>query len=92
MTAKINDLNWNTSYFHSDDLLAFVSIGAEPGIESVIQYNVTLSNKEYEDIYQSTHAELQEALKILNLKYGDWQFKDLAVEDSESGCSTCAAH
>ena len=95
MIVKITTLNWNTAYYYSDNLLAFVSLGAAPAendSEIHLQYHVTLSNKDYEDIYQSNHLTLESAIETLNFKYGDWQLKNLEQENSEDGCSSCAAH
>lgn len=95
MTAKITADNWNTAHYYSENLIAFISLGAAPAeVESEIQiqYHVTLSSKDYEDIYQSSHSTLLNALEMLNQKYGDWQLKSLGQEASESGCSSCAAH
>jgi hypothetical protein len=96
MITKITSLNWNTAQYYSDNLIAFISIGASLGTDdsnAIIQYHVTLSNKDYEDLYQSTHTELDLAVATLNQKYGDWQVKNLEPDSEEStGCSTCAAH
>lgn len=95
MASKITTLNWNTTHYYSDNLIAFISLGASPSendSDIVIQYHVTLSNKDYEDIYQSTHADLEAAILALNQKYGDWPIKGLEQNSSESGCSSCAAH
>jgi hypothetical protein len=95
MTAKINASNWNTTHYFSENLIAFISLGAEPSISEgdiEIQYHVTLSSKDYEDMYQSSHPSLEKALETLNQKYGDWQLKNLGQEKEDSGCSTCAAH
>jgi hypothetical protein len=95
MTAKINASNWNTTHYFSENFIAFISLGAEPALneeEVQIQYHVTLSSKDYEDVYQSSHGSLENALESLNQKYSDWQLKNLAQEKEDSGCSTCAAH
>lgn len=96
MASKITSLNWNTAHYYSDNLIAFISLGAFPSeadSDIVIQYHVTLSNKDYEDIYQSSHLDLETAILTLNQRYGDWQIKNLEQDSSESsGCSSCAAH
>jgi hypothetical protein len=100
MTIKITSANWNTALYYSDNLIAFISLGAGPAMADSsnieIQYHVTLSNKDYEDLYQSTHHDLDSAVDTLNQKYGDWNVKNLEKAESEdsndSGCSTCAAH
>jgi hypothetical protein len=95
MSTKISTQNWNIAQYQSDNLLAFISIGAGPATEASaveIQYHVTLSNTDYEELFQSSHGSLEEAVETLNLKYGDWKFNSLMKEASDSGCSTCAAH
>jgi hypothetical protein len=95
MSTKITTENWNTALYHSDNLIAFVSLGAAPvenESEIEVRYYVTLSNKDYEDIYQSGHKSIEEAVLVLNQKYGDWPIKSLMQAESDSGCSTCTAH
>lgn len=98
MASKITSLNWNTAYYFSDNLIAFISLGAAPTDyeqEVIVQYYVTLSSKDYEDLYQSSHKDIEDAVTTLNQRYGDWQFKSLQQGDqdaSDSGCSSCAAH
>ena len=96
MGQKITELNWNTAFYYSDNLMAFISMGASldfEGKDPIIQYLVNLTTKDYEDIYQSSHLSLEEAVATLNIKYEDWELKNLAAPDtSENGCSTCSAH
>ncbi len=96
MSTKITSNNWNTQHYYSDNLIAFISIGADLEANSTdvtIKYHVTLSNKDYEDMYQSSHEDLETAVAVLNQKYGDWQIKNLEPDNEESsGCSSCAAH
>ena len=95
MSQKITSENWNTAQFTSDNLIAFVSIGAEPNEDGQINflYHVTLSNTDYEDLFQSSYSDLEAAIAVLNQKYGHWPLKSLSkTESSESGCGSCAAH
>ena len=70
---KINTENWTYSHYYSNPLRAFVSLGAAPieGSDEVqMQYLVTLTDKDYQELFQSTHTDLIEALNLLNEKYG----------------------
>jgi len=92
---KINTENWTYTHYFSDPLRAFVSIGASPAEESeevIMQYLVTLTDKDYQELYQSVHTTIEEALSALNEKYGHWDFKDAGARTDSNGCDSCAAH
>jgi hypothetical protein len=100
---KINTENWTYTHFYSAPLRAFVSMGAAPkenpdGIpdgkqdDVVIQYLVTLTDKDYQELYQSIHEDLDVALALLNDKYGHWELHDAINKTDGDGCTTCAAH
>ena len=90
---KINTENWTYTHFYSEPLRAFVSLGAAPQEEEVVmQYLVTLTDKDYQELYQSIHEDLDEALSLLNEKYGHWDLKDALNAGLGDGCSSCAAH
>ncbi|MBC7713990.1 MAG: hypothetical protein H7177_11670 [Rhizobacter sp.] len=98
ITPNINQENWTSSQFFSEPLRAFVSLGAAPvetpeGLQEVeFQYLVTMTDKDYQELFQSTHKTLDEALKVLNEKYGHWELQDAGMKNSGDGCSSCAAH
>ena len=46
----------------------------------------------YSEPYQSTHKSLDEALTVLNEKYGHWDLQDSDAKVHGDGCSSCAAH
>lgn len=95
---NITPENWTSSHYFSEPLRAFVSLGAAPietkeGLEAVeIQYLVTMTDKDYQELYQSTHLNLDEALVVINEKYGHWEMLDAGAKSSGDGCSSCAAH
>jgi hypothetical protein len=92
---KIDTENWTSAHFYSAPLRAFVSLGAAPienSNEVEIQYLVTLTDKDYQEIYQSIHLDLNIALTLLNEKYGHWELQDAINKTDGDGCSSCAAH
>ncbi len=92
---KINTENWTYTHFQSPPLRAFISLGAAPAENEegvIVQYLVTLTDKDYQELYQSTHENLNEALTVLNEKYGDWELLDAEKKSDGDGCSSCAAH
>lgn len=94
-TQKITSENWTSSHFYSAPLRAFVSLGASPienSNEVEIQYLVTLTDKDYQELYQSVHQDLNVAIELLNEKYGHWKLQDAAINNGGDGCSSCAAH
>lgn len=72
-------------------------MGAEPveteaGLQDVeFQYLVTMTDKDYMELYQSSHKTLEEAVKVINEKYGHWDFQDAGTASGD-GCTSCAAH
>ncbi len=90
--------NWTSSHYFSEPLRAFISHGAEPlenseGVMSIrYQYYVTMTDKDFAELFQSTHEHLEEAISLLNEKYGHWQMIDADAKVSGDGCSSCAAH
>jgi hypothetical protein len=91
--------NWTSSHYYSAPLRAFVSLGAAPkelpgteGIDVEIQYLVTLTDKDYQELYQSIHLDLNSALVLINEKYGHWDMIDGYLKTDGDGCSSCAAH
>jgi hypothetical protein len=94
---NITQENWTSTHYSSEPLRAFISMGAEPveteaGLQEVeFQYLVTMTDKDYMELYQSAHKTLEEALHVINEKYGHWDFQD-AGTTSGDGCSSCAAH
>ncbi|MFA6236124.1 MAG: hypothetical protein WC635_02260 [Bacteriovorax sp.] len=95
ITPKITQDNWTSSHFYSAPLRAFVSLGAAPVDDSdevEIQYLLTLTDKDYQELYQSIHPDLNSALLLLNEKYGHWELQDASNKTDGDGCSSCAAH
>ncbi len=92
---KINTENWTYSHYYSAPLRAFVSLGAAPVADSeevIMQYLVTLTDKDYQELFQSTHTNLDEALALLDEKYGHWELQDPLHKTDGDGCTSCAAH
>jgi len=92
---KITTENWTSSHFYSTPLRAFVSLGAAPienSDEVEIQYLVTLADKDYQELFQSVHLDLDTAINLLNDKYGHWELQDALNKTDGDGCSSCAAH
>jgi hypothetical protein len=92
---KINIENWTSAHFYSAPLRAFVSLGAAPidnSDEVEIQYLVTLTDKDYQELYQSIHQDLNVALALLNEKYGHWELQDALNKTDGDGCTSCVAH
>ena len=92
---KINSENWTSAHYYSAPLRAFVSLGAAPienSDEVEMQYLVTLTDKDYQELFQSIHNELDTALQLLNENYGHWELQDALNKTDGDGCSSCAAH
>jgi hypothetical protein len=93
---KITIENWTTSHYFSDPLRAFISLGAAPANEHssevLIEYNVTTTDKEFVEVFQSTHGSLEAAITEINSKFSQWNMIDASGKVDGDGCSSCAAH
>ena len=85
----ITPLNWNTNFYKSLDLKAFISIGAHPDNTEELIYFVNLTDEEHRDYFQQEFKSLDEACRYINQRWSDWELADLATG---SGCGSCAAH
>ena len=83
--------NWTNCFFTLNDLKAFISIGADPEHNSEITFYVTLTNKDHEEIFQTEYQSLDEAIKVINQKYQEWNFTD-TLNPQSGGCDSCGAH
>jgi len=90
---KINAENWTYTHFTNQNLRAFISIGAALAEteEVEMQYLVTLTDQDYQEIFQSIHLSLESALETINAKYGGWVAEN-GLAPKGDGCSSCAAH
>ena len=90
----ISKINWSTSHYFASPLRAFISLGAAPGEnnETIIEYNVTVTDSDFIEQSQETYQSLEEALKKINEKYGHWKMIDANEKTAGDGCSSCAAH
>ena len=85
----VTPLNWNTTFYKSLDLKAFISIGANPAAIEEIVYLVNLTDEDNRDYFQQEFKSLDEACRYINQRWGEWEEADLATG---SGCGSCAAH
>lgn len=90
--------NWTSSHYNLGELRAFISFGADiaPQEDSTkavdFIYFVTVTDKDYQEIFQSSHSNIDEAIELINSKYSQWKFKDALAIDPADGCSSCSAH
>jgi len=59
------------------------------GSEAQINYVVTLTDLEHQELFQSEFNDLELALACLNERYGHWEFFDAENPPQTDGCSTC---
>ena len=90
--TNINESNWTFCHYLNGENKAFVSIGAEPAINNDVSvvYMVTLTDADHQEIFQSSHPGLLDAVAEINRKYGHWPFQNGLNQKSE-GCTDCAA-
>ncbi len=93
-STNINSSNWPYCQYQNGDLRAFVSLGGRPGADgqALVIYFVTTSDKEQQEVYQTEHSHIDEALAALHKRYGHWNVTDMRVPHKEGGCGTCSAH
>jgi hypothetical protein len=88
---EINYENWTFVHYTTNDMKSFISIGAAPN-SSEIQYFVTVTDKENQEIFQSSHNELSDAIDAINKNYGHWDIFDAENPPQADGCTDCSAH
>ena len=82
--------NWTYCFYKTEDLKAFISMAGVPaGDDTRINYVVTLTDKDHQEIFQSEFEGLEDAAGCLNERYGHWEFFDAENPPQTDGCSTC---
>ncbi|MCB9062300.1 MAG: hypothetical protein H6622_12335 [Halobacteriovoraceae bacterium] len=89
----ITQENWQSKMFSSQQLNSFISVLASPGgpggsVE--IEYALTLTNKDFEELDQTCFSDLQEALVEINRRYLNWE---IITRGAPKGgkCDSCEA-
>ncbi len=94
--TQINPENWTYSSYISEQLRAFITFGATPGLdeEPIFEYHVTLLTiEDTKEVFQKSFLDLGDAIDAINKNYGHWEFtQENVTPRSESSCSTCQAH
>ena len=86
--------NWNRCQYRHENQFAIISILAQPSDgDTQMMYCVTVMDDDNNEIFQSQHESLLEACQKINNNYAEiWEFRDLSLNQSSGGCSTCQAH
>ena len=63
--------------------------GAPSEEEPIINYVVTLTDQEHQELFQSEFNGLEDAVACLNERYGHWEFFAAEKPPQSDGCSTC---
>jgi hypothetical protein len=87
--------NWNFCQYKSDELKAFISLGASPDIlDNKFTYFVTVLDEHNNELQQDEFDDINAACHFINNKYSQiWDFNNLSVKESSgSGCGSCVAH
>lgn len=90
---QITTENWNTARLIEGNLMAFISLGAQPTTndQTEIIYSVIVANKDYEEISEEVFTSLDKALNTLNSRFSHWSLSGIDSKN-EGGCGSCAAH
>ncbi len=88
----MNELNWTSSYFKNEHLRCFLALGAKPdGNEVVLEYCLTLTDHDYNEVFQKNFLDLSKAIETINKDYADWEFiRSGKIKDGS--CGSCTAH
>ena len=94
---RVNSQNWGTCGYKTPRLQALITMGGRPSNGPsgyTLSYYITLLNADFQEIFQQEFKGLGEALKVLNTRYGRWEFFDREKEKKSgaSGCDSCGAH
>lgn len=90
----ITESNWSYLHYQNDKIRAFISFGAKPSEKNEQEvldcFFVTVTDPDYQEIFQKEFLTIASACDYLNLQYAHWNLQDRRI--SSSGCSTCHAH
>lgn len=92
MEQQLTHENWTYCHYKSSQLKAFISLGGELSEDVQLLYMVTLTDHDHNELYQSTHKALDNALADINSRYQSWDFVDAEAGPSGEGCTSCEAH
>ena len=94
--SKIDKENWNYTFYQTDKLKAFISLGAEPTEntdECTFMYFLTVTNIDDQEVFQQKYTSLQDSLRNINDRYSSWTLASKSNKSDQSdGCSSCNAH
>lgn len=92
---KITSDNWTFVHFSLNSNKAFVTIGGNLNDKSQdfeLIYFVTVTNSDFEEIFQKTFATLEQAILFANANYSHWEYNDALNSNNSSECTSCVAH
>jgi hypothetical protein len=93
MNNSINQDNWTFTHYALADMKAKICLGGDLENEEYQElYFVSLLDAENQELSQTTHKSLEDAIKAINGQHQGWDFVDEMIKPSGSGCSTCVAH
>ena len=95
MEKKITTENWEEVLYKTSRLLSFISLGAEydeDSPESIkVIYNVVTSDLDFNEKYQKSFLNLEEAIAHINASRSIWDISSKSGIEKE-GCGSCSAH
>lgn len=94
---QINAQNCNYSSYTSKNLQVFISFSAAPlknSEDCQFSYCVTVTNFDFEEVYQKSFTNEEDALQFINQKYGHWEYNATrgGKNTDGDGCGSCGAH
>jgi hypothetical protein len=82
--------NFMVARYQTPDRLAFISFGANNKAQWL--YSLTVTDHDYQELFQEDYFDLDLALEQLNKKYRHWDLIIAGEKKSGDGCSSCHAH
>jgi len=81
----ITNRNWNTGFFQKENMISFISMGADPTGDHLLYFVTTTDPDRHIEHFQEEYEKLEWALETINARFGHWSFVDL--ENQAHGCS-----
>ena len=82
--------NYQFSFYNNQDLVAFVSSGAEENGEE-IYFVTTVNSRNQQDLFQRSFPSLPAAIQNINTRFAHWPFQDTnqaVSQEKKCGCSS----
>lgn len=80
--------HWNHQQYQLGKDKALIGLVAD---QEGITWAITVLDENNRELHHHIFPKLEEACEVINARYHEWNFVDLAETSNKSGCSSCSA-